>query len=590
MVNSLFQNNPAECIPTGVTRKDYLDVMECVVDAYGVPLLEQQLSLDDSVYHFTAFRTSLMLAYLISSGRKPELLPLWQQVTEKSVRTLEHSRNSAYNDLTLQDLCISFLLMPDYIPCRWLEVLRNTQPDTHYRFQSESEMNNMVVYGALGMYLREKLTGASCKAYFDKVMPWIINRLDENGMFDDHDHALLYDLTVRVRLEQLLWYGYNGSWAEPLRIALNRGAEISLQMQSAAFQIPYGGRSNQFLHNEALQTSLFEFAANRFHKLGHHQKAKQLKRAAHLSFLTLKRYLELPGGAKHIRNHFPQDCIYGIDNYGTFPRYMNALATFIGCGYLACDDAIDEAPCPAEQGGYVTATGNRFGKIFANAAGQSVEYAFFADTKHEPAGLGRYHAAGICAELGLSMPFVQSPAYRLSRDRIPFDILGPNPLTAEWETYITDPIPSQTTAISPGLTDADGNRILLCQTQSPSGYEILCQQADRVSFRINWLSGTETITLDSQGLHLSFQGNAWHTGTVFWCIPLLADNGGEKTVITALPSQITVRLGKEILTVTTNATLTLSQSPCANRNGIYRVLYADSGSSQCDILLKLSHT
>ena len=75
--------------PTGITKKEYLDVIEQVVDAYGIPLLEQQLTLPDEVYHFTAFRTSVMLAYLVASGRRPELLDLWQRVTEKSVRALD---------------------------------------------------------------------------------------------------------------------------------------------------------------------------------------------------------------------------------------------------------------------------------------------------------------------------------------------------------------------------------------------------------------------------------------------------------------------------------------------------------------------
>ena len=36
--------------PTGITAKDYLAVMERVVDAYGVPYFEAQLSLPDDIY------------------------------------------------------------------------------------------------------------------------------------------------------------------------------------------------------------------------------------------------------------------------------------------------------------------------------------------------------------------------------------------------------------------------------------------------------------------------------------------------------------------------------------------------------------
>ena len=199
-------------IETGVCKKDYLDVIECVVDAYGIPLLESQLELPDEVYHFTAFRTSVMLAYLIESGRRPELFDLWQRVTEKSVRALAKSNKSDYNDLTLEELCISFMLMREYVKDEWLDVLAHTTPEKHYALTEKEQMHNMVVYGCVGMFLREKLTGESCEEHFERVMPWIMECMDENGMFDDRDHALLYDLTTRVRLEQLLWFGYSGKW------------------------------------------------------------------------------------------------------------------------------------------------------------------------------------------------------------------------------------------------------------------------------------------------------------------------------------------------------------------------------------------
>jgi len=570
--------------PTKITRSAYLDVIEQVVDAYGTDLLERQLALEDSVYHCTAFRTCLMLAHLIASGRRPELFPLWQKAGEKSVRALEASQNSAYNDLTLVDLCESFLLMREHVPARWLTVLRSIDPRTHYRFQPDDSTNNMMAYGVVGMYLREKLTGTSCQAHLDTFLPLLLARMDENGMYDDKDHAMLYDLTVRVHLEQLLWYGYDGPWAEQLEQALCRGAEMSLRMQSAAFQIPYGGRSNQFLHNEALQTSLFEYAANRWNRRGNPQKAGMYKRAAHLSLQTLQQYLALPGGSKHIRNRFPQDSVYGIDPYGTFPRYMNALAAFIGCGYLASDDSIAEAPCPAELGGYVTATSNCFGKLFAHAAGQSVEYAIFADPKHEPAGLGRYHKTGVPAELGLSMPFVESPSYRLSREQIPFDLLGTTPLTGEY----ADPVPSQTTAISAGIADSSGNRTLLCRQESPLSWIVLEEQPQQVSFQINWPSGTETVTLNEEGLHLSFRLHDPNAGTAFWAVPLLTDNGGELTHITAEDTLATVRMSNGTYTIRSDASLTLSDALCGNRNGIYRLLHAESDSDQCHILLKLN--
>ena len=580
--------------PTGMTKADYLDIMERVFDSYGAELLEEFLELPDEIYHFTAFRTSVMIAYLIESGRRPELLPLWERVTGKCVRALEGSesspyKRSGYNDLTLEELCISFMLMKAHVKPQWLEALKRAKPETHYAFLEKEQLNNMMVYGLVGMYLRYKLTGEPYEEHFDRIMPWVLERLDENGMFDDHDHALLYDITTRVRFEQLLWYGYDGKWAKQIDEKMKLGGEATLRMQSAAFQIPYGGRSNQFLHNEALQTSLCEFEALRWKKRGDLRKAGQFKRAAHLSALTIKRYLELPGGEKHIRNAFPQDSLYGIDHYGTFPRYMNVLSTFIACGYLAADDSIGECACPAELGGYILETSERFGKVFAAAAGHSVEYALLADKHHEVPGLGRYHAVNVPAELGLSMPFTATPAYLLSQNRVPFSVLGPNPIAGEFEKYATDIVPSGMLGISPGYIDRDGNRHLLCETEVPGSIHILEQSADRVAFRAEWESASEEIALDADGLHVLCRLKAGVDGKALWAIPLLAYNGREKTAFTATDACVAVKYGAFKNTVCTDSEIILTEENYGNRNGIYRVAYVQAEGSECGAVVKLSN-
>lgn len=578
---------------TGVTKKDYLDVIECVFDSYGVESIEKFMELPDDVYIFTAFRTSVMIAYLVERGRRPELLDLWKRVSEKCISTLKNfdsspEKNTGYIDMTLEELCISFMLMREHVKDEWIEEIRKITPQTHYAYIKKEQTHNMMVYGLLGMYLRYKLTGEPYEEYFDIVMPWVLECFDENGMYNDFDNALLYDVTPRVRFHKLLWYGYDGKWAKQIDDALKRGGEMTLKMQSATFQIPYGGRSNQFLHNEALQTSVCEYEASRWKKCGDLEKAGQFKRAAHLSLLTIKRYLELPDGPKHIRNEFPQDSLYGIDYYGTFPRYMNALATFIACGYLAADDEIEECICPAETGGYVLETSDRFGKIFAAAEGHSVEYAIVADPVHEMPGLGRYHAFGVPAELGLSMPFVEKPVYLLSQNRVSFDVLGPNPIVGEFKKYATDVAESKNLAISPGYIDEKGQRHLLFETEKPYGAKILEERPERASFSVQWDSAVETITVDKDGVSVSCKLKDGVSGKVFWAIPLLAFNGKERTDIQAGENIICVKYGEFENTVNSASKLSLSDIECGNRNGIYRVVYADSDCNACTVTMKLS--
>jgi len=61
--------------PTGVTKKEYLDLIEQVFDAYVAASIEAFLELPDDIYHYTAFRTSSMIACLVA-GRKQGATPL----------------------------------------------------------------------------------------------------------------------------------------------------------------------------------------------------------------------------------------------------------------------------------------------------------------------------------------------------------------------------------------------------------------------------------------------------------------------------------------------------------------------------------
>ena len=121
---------------------------------------------------------------------------------------------------------------------------------------------------------------------------------------------------------------------------------MTLLMQSSAFQFPYGGRSNQYLFNEALVASCCEYEAVRHNKKGDFQLAGMFKRCAHMSAASILRWLNAMDPPKHNKNFFPHDSNHGIDGYGTYPRYLIALANFIGYGYIFADDSIEEYTCP----------------------------------------------------------------------------------------------------------------------------------------------------------------------------------------------------------------------------------------------------
>ena len=61
---------------------------------------------------------------------------------------------------------------------------------------------------------------------------------------------------------------------------MDAGVEPTLAMQLAAGEIPYGGRSNQFLHNDTMYAALCEWYASRAIRRGDRKTAARFRSAA----------------------------------------------------------------------------------------------------------------------------------------------------------------------------------------------------------------------------------------------------------------------------------------------------------------------
>jgi hypothetical protein len=111
-------------------------------------------------------------------------------------------------------------------------------------------------------------------------------------------------------------------------------------MQSSTGELPFGGRSNSFLHNEAHMALIFEYEASRYIKEGNVALAKKFKAAVSRSLANIEYWLsEKP--IRHIKNRFPLDSGYGCEGYGYFDKYMLTLASFLYVAALSCNDAVE---------------------------------------------------------------------------------------------------------------------------------------------------------------------------------------------------------------------------------------------------------
>ena len=175
-------------------------------------------------------------------------------------------------------------------------------------------------------------------------------------------------------------------------------------MQSVNGEIPFGGRSNQFLHNDPLIAGLFEYEANLHAKNGDLKKAGQCKQAAMLAAQNGLAWLNTDH-LYHIKNGYEPFSGYGCEPYGYFQKYMVTMASLAYFAYLMADDSIEEQPCLSLSENFIHSTSEHFHKTFIKFGDYFLEYETRADFHYDCNGLGRIHRKDASPVICLSVPF-----------------------------------------------------------------------------------------------------------------------------------------------------------------------------------------
>jgi hypothetical protein len=561
---------------TGLTKSLYLDIIEKVIDIYTTEYLWKMAKGEIDFVICIGLRAAGAIAYLLSEGRRPDLYELWLSLMYKSCEQFSLVFGHAEYDLAVKEVMIALKLMKDRLPKEdfnyLYDRLKSIDPYKTYgciigENKDTGKLCNMTVYNSAGEYLRETEGMVDTAKYFDEHMPWAVSRFDDFGMWVPLDNSMLYDLTTRCQFSVMLYFGYDGKYAGAIDRNLEKGGMMTLLMQSAAFQIPYGGRSNQYLFNEALAASCCEYEARRHMKAGRKVLAGMFKRCARKSAETV--YTRLVESRNHIKNYFDPTMAFGIDGYGTFHRYLIATAVFIGYGILFSDESIKEYPCPSEIGGYVLPTSDKFHKVFANCAGQSLEIETKADSRYDSTGLGRYHKAGFPIDLALSLPITSEPKYRLPED-----------------------IPRKNASICTGIEYGNGDVLWLCDQKDKldAQLNVINETNREVSFSVEYRSKdettpfhvTETYTLNDEGLQIESAVLSEDAESVLFSIPLFESNGRDVSAIDRTEcekeSTVIVSVKPYRYILRGEGPVSIDKKPIANRNAIYRrAVYKSSG-------------
>jgi hypothetical protein len=385
---------------TGATRDGYLRLMGGIVrffagcqDARGAIIDPYERA--EKQYSTPAF--ALAGGALCSAGREPSLLPAVVRAMTFACASLADGKAADghadfYTVLLLHADRLLAPLAPDSTSSAWRRDLARIVPERIYRRQpTDKTINNWNLVAVAGEWMRtrdglgssEPWIEASLGRQLDLFTPW--------GMYRDPNDPLAYDHFARLWTLDLLDGGYKGRYTAVLEALVERGAWMSLFMQSPWGELPCGGRSAHHQWNEAEQAVTFESWASRFASRGDLAAAGACKRAAHLALQSIGRWVRPTGELWIVKNRMDPASRHGYESYSFHSQYNLLAAAMLAMAWARADDRIREAPCPADIGGFAFAIQPAFHKVVANAGGTYLEFDTGADLHYNPTGLIRLH-------------------------------------------------------------------------------------------------------------------------------------------------------------------------------------------------------
>ncbi len=525
----------------------YINLMEKVVGAYTSEHIKRYIDevIERGLEEHGFPRLVANLGILIAQGRKQEYREDFLKMMDLCLREIPtaRSRNGGRvgNDFSVKEIVFCLLetekagSFPKEITDGWRAELKKINPYLTYSQIAAYPPNNMAnwaAFGAVSEQLR-KYAGISDESFFiENQIASQFHAFDENGMYRDPGEPIVYDIVTRLQLATALYYGFEGEGADRLTEELIKSADKTLYMQSVTGEIPFGGRSNQFLHNETCYVALCEFYADFFKKRGDMKRAGQFKRAARIALESILPWLKAEP-IRHTKNSYPTDSMYGCETYAYYDKYMVTAGSWLYLAYAIADDTIPEVPCPVENENYICETAPHFHLTMLKYGEYFVQMDTAASPKYDASGIGRVHRKGAPPVICLSMPFSAHPNYKI-------DIENPTPLS-------------------------------ICAGNSNTHYEINSKEVTDDFVKVEYTSENETGLKIKQTCIVSENGvefKAEGDGVVEIAFPMFAFDGENETIRTVSGNSAEVEY-KGWKCIYTAAGEITKGDIYANRNGHY---------------------
>ena len=545
--------------------EQYLNLMEKTLSAYSTEsILEYFERVKKGGLKEHGFpRLTANIGILIANGRKSEMLSLFLEMMELCCKSIPMVK--AENDFSVREIisCIIELEKSELINkesiARWKDYLSKIEVKTCYNQYAEKPTDFVLNWGlftCLSEYYREKIGIADTKEFVDVQILTQLRWLDENGMYKDNagydkHQPLAYDIVGRYLFTLLLFSGYRGKYYKTIDDSLRKAGLLTLKMQSVTGEIGFGGRSNQFLHNEATLAIILEYEAKRYKEEGDLILAGKFKSAS-IKALNVVNYWLSKNPITHIKNRYPIYSMFGCEEYAYFDKYMITTASMLYLAGSICDDSI--MPVESEEKTMVFNTTSQFHKTFVLAGGYSLEFDTDAEPNQDACGLGRVHKKGAPSSICLSVPFPIGD----------YVVFGENKNARQF-------------SICPTIKDENGKWLLGADSQTK--FTLFDSNSDEnsssVTFRCKFINGKQadfTCLVDKNGVLITASSNS--ASEVGIALPIFEFDGQTHTKISYIEQGILIEYEGWICEYTIDGFEMIESF--ANRNGIYKGIITSS--------------
>ena len=550
----------------------YIDLMEKILSAYTnehILRYFNQVKTEGLTEHGFPRLTS-NIGILISNGKRKDLLSIFSEMMEFCCKTIPCVK--AANDFSVREIinCLEAVENSKIIPSsdtdRWREYLKGIKPEdcyNQYARTPDDPVRNWALFTGVSEFFRQKAGLCHSEEFIDIQIASQFKWIDENGMYMDNSFAdvyqpMVYDLVPRGLFSMLLHAGYRGKYYDKIDAILRKAALLTLDMQSVSGEIAFGGRSNQFLHNEGWLALIYEYEANRYKREGNLCLYEKFKSGVSRAVENIEYWLSKEP-ISHIKNRFPIESFYGCENYAYFDKYMISAASMLHGAYLISDGEVVE-PLYDGAPNYVL-TSRYFHKLFMKCADYSIELDTNADPHYDSTGLGRVHRLGAPTNICMSQPAPSHPGYTVDIESAAVSFSS-GVRQGESISFFND-------------SERAMELVSVSKNENSVTASFVCPFSDGISTR-------EEYILSEKGVDITVQGD----GEIFYMLPAFFYDGERYTEIIVSKNVLEIHLDGWICRYTSSSDVFDTERMGAARNGHYKA-FAVSAKDKLKISIEI---